>query len=220
MELKGKKGAFLGDSITEGAGASCKENNFVNVFGRITGAEALNFGKSGTRISKQPMEIKGPGWDEDFLERAKRIPEDVDAIVVFGGTNDFGHGFAPLGAMEDRTSYTFYGAMHMLLLYLLEHYPNADLLVLTPTHRLNEENPFGDGGDRKTVRTGILREYVQAEREVCEYYSINVLDLFAVSGMQPRIQIIKETYMPDGLHPNDKGHERIANLVANTLKLR
>ena len=32
----------------------------------------------------------------------------------------------------------------------------------------------------------------------------------AVSGITPRIPVIKEMYIPDGLHPNDAGHEKIA----------
>ena len=56
-----------------------------------------------------------------------------------------------------------------------------------------------------------------AEKEIAADFSIPVLDLWANSGLQPRIPIIKETYMPDGLHLNDKGHERIADLLIGFL---
>ena len=39
MELKGKKIAFLGDSITEGAGVNDQEQLFWKVIGRETGAQ-------------------------------------------------------------------------------------------------------------------------------------------------------------------------------------
>ena len=47
-------------------------------------------------------------------------------------------------------------------------------------------------------------------KEVAGYYGLPVLDLFAGSGLQPEVDIIKQEYMPDGLHPSDKGHKRIA----------
>ena len=50
---------------------------------------------------------------------------DADIVVVFGGTNDFGWGDAPLGTMEDRREDTFYGAYHLLLQKLIDRYPDA-----------------------------------------------------------------------------------------------
>ena len=42
---------FLGDSITEGVGASAPENNYVSLVGKKTGHEVINYGISGTRIA-------------------------------------------------------------------------------------------------------------------------------------------------------------------------
>ena len=53
MKLNGKKVYFLGDSITEGAGASSYEKSYVPVFAEISGAEVKNYGLSGTRIARQ-----------------------------------------------------------------------------------------------------------------------------------------------------------------------
>ena len=44
--------AFLGDSITEGVGASSPETNYVSLVGKKTGHEVINYGVSGTRIAK------------------------------------------------------------------------------------------------------------------------------------------------------------------------
>ena len=35
------------------------------------------------------------------------MDSDADVVVVFGGTNDFGHGDAKLGTFESRDPYTF-----------------------------------------------------------------------------------------------------------------
>ena len=35
--------------------------------------------------------------------------------------------------------------------------------------------------------------------------------MLAESGLQPRVKILRDLYMPDGLHPNDEGHQKIAD---------
>ena len=45
------------------------------------------------------------------------------------GTNDFGHGDAPLGSFSDRTPYTFYGACHLLMESLINKYPASTIFV-------------------------------------------------------------------------------------------
>lgn len=145
------------------------------------------------------------------------MDKDADAVVVFGGTNDFGHGDAPLGTMNDRTPDTFYGALHTLYTSLLEKYTEKPIVVVTPLHRIDEDNPKGDGNKPSDV--GVLKTYVDIIREVAEYYSLPVLDLYKNSGMQPKVSVIRETYIPDGLHPNDKGHMLIAEKISEFLKM-
>ena len=45
---------------------------------------------------------------------------------------------------------------------------------------------------------------------MAEYCSLPVLDLYALSGLQPEIEEIKENFIPDGLHSNDAGNVVIA----------
>ena len=63
-----------------------------------------------------------------------------------------------------------------------------------------------------------MKQYVEAIRETAEYYALPVLDLFAVSGLQPNVPVIRERYLPDGLHPNDAGHEKLAELIVRFLQ--
>ena len=88
--------------------------------------------------------------------------------------------------------------------------------MLTPLHRCNEENPKGDGYKAHDVAP--LKTYVEIIREVAEFYSLPLLDLYKNSGLQPRLPVIQEMYMPDGLHPNDAGYRVLAELVTNALK--
>ncbi len=219
MEIKGKKVVFLGDSITQGVGASSRENRYTDVFARATGALVLNYGVSGTRIAKQKRAYFGPenaALERDFILRLEEDINDTDVslIVVFGGTNDFGHGDAPMGAFFDRDEYTFYGALHSLVNKIAVKFPEARIVFMTPLHRDKEDAPYNSHG----VRVPPLKDYVNAIREVCEYYSVPVLDLYKDSGMQPAIQVYKELYLPDGLHPSDKGALRIASMLTEFVK--
>ncbi len=44
-----------------------------------------------------------------------------------------------------------------------------------------------------------------------------VADLFAESGIQPQVELLREMYVPDSLHPNDAGHVKIARYLLRTL---
>jgi lysophospholipase L1-like esterase len=206
MILQNKKVAILGDSITEGAGTTAREFRFTDVFQSISGAEVYNYGIGGTRIARQIKPSSNPRFDLCFLDRSEEMVEGADVVVVFGGTNDFGHGDAPLGCFDDRSEYTFYGAMHSLINRLVTRYPDATVVFMTPLHRTSESVTVNEIG-QPTVR---MKYYVDAIREVCEYYSVPVLDLYASSGLQPAIPVIKERFMPDGLHPNNAGAKIIA----------
>ena len=215
MELKGKKIAFMGDSITEGFGTSNPENIFWNQIARRTGALCYGYGIGGTRYARQRVPST-PREDMDFVSRVDSMIPDADIVVVFGGTNDFGHGDAPFGTMSDRTNDTFCGALHVLYQKLYERYPEAQPVIMTPTHRINEDER--DWNKFNLRRAAPLSDYVNAIRMVAEYYSIPVLDLWSVSGLQPRVPGVKEQYAPDGLHPNDAGHTLIANKLIGFLE--
>lgn len=216
MELKGKKIFFLGDSITEGHGVVQAENIFWNRLAQNTGCISVGYGVGGSRLAYQQGCSEPPErMDMDFPRRAAEMEDDPDVIVVFGGTNDYGHGNAPLGTMADRDKTTFYGACHELCRLLLNKYPTATVVFMTPLHRLYEERQVNEIGVRNVAT---LSEYCDIIRQVAGYYALPVLDLYNVSGMQPKVDIIREKYMPDGLHPNDDGHAIIASRLEGFLK--
>lgn len=216
MELKGKRIAFLGDSITEGHGTTSPEHIFWNILARKTGAESFGYGIGGTRIAPSRKPSPEPRWDLYFASRVEEMIPDADIVVVFGGTNDFGHSDAAFGRMEDRTEDTFYGSVHVLLQKLLEKYPESQIVVMTPLHRLSEScYDYNEMGLRCAAD---LETYVNAIMEVAAYYGIPVLDLFRTSGIQPKVPAIRERFMPDGLHPSDAGHERIAERLIGFLR--
>lgn len=215
MNLQNKKILFLGDSITEGFGPQDINNVYWKRLERESGCVSVGYGISGTRIARQQTPSHDPREDQYFRSRVAAMDQDADVVVIFGGTNDYGHGDAALGCFDDRTDDTFYGALHNLYLDLLDKYPGAQLVVMTPLHRLNENKAYNDFGVRCV---GCLEDYVDIIREVAGYYGIPVLDLHRVSGMQPEVRTLRERYMPDGLHPNDAGHALICSRLKGFLE--
>ena len=210
MQLRNTVINFLGDSITQGAGASCYENCYVKVLEREYGLkEARNYGIGGTRIARRTVPYD-PVYDQDFCQRAPGMDRHADAVVVFGGVNDFGHGDAPLGSMQDRTPYTFYGACHTLMHEMSVEYTGKPVLFVTPLRCREEE------GDATAGRPP-LSAFREVLLEVAFYYSLPVLDLYATSGIRPEIPEVCARLLPDGLHPSDEGHAIIARRIGQCL---
>ena len=92
MKLEGLKINFLGDSITEGHGASLPENFFWKRFER-DGCICRGYGIGGTRIAEQQVPYD-ERMDQYFASRVDSMEKDADVVVIFGGTNDYGHGDA------------------------------------------------------------------------------------------------------------------------------
>ena len=210
MNMQGLKINFLGDSITEGHGCSSEDKRFTDLIAQQHGAITRCYGIGGTRLARQTKPSEWPRHDLDFPSRVAEMDPDADVVVVFGGTNDFGHGDAPFGDFSDRTADTFCGALHELYTSLLEKYPTAPIMVITPLHRSTENIPNMHGK--------VLKDYVDMIRLGAEYYSLPVLDLYAAYGVQPAVPVMKDAFMPDGLHPNDAGHVILANKIAQFIK--
>ncbi len=211
MDLRGTTFNVLGDSITEGAGASSFDKRYTSVMETMFSMHVNNYGLGGTRIARQHP-YTADQYDQDFCLRARTMDPNADGVVVFGGVNDYGHGNAPMGTMDDRTPETFYGACHDLMNYLMETYTGKPILICTPVRCFGETNPKSSQ-DPRTLLT-----YRNAILEVAFAYALPVLDLYAVSGIQPALQVIREQLLPDGLHPNDRGHEILARKIGTALQ--
>ena len=210
MKLEGLKFNFLGDSITDGFGVSAPEKVYHQLIKENYGlADAYNYGVSGTRIARQTkLTTERPKNDLDFQLREQVMYRDVDAVVVFGGTNDYGHGDSIFGSIDsdDEDIYTFCGAVNHLISTLQQDYPQAELIFMTPLHRKGEEQPRREGGEP-------LAEYVKALIAICTRRGVKVIDLFAINPLDPEDPAV----IPDGLHPNDAGHEILARTVGEAL---
>ena len=197
---------FLGDSITEGHGASSPDKCFVSLVGKALNCEVNNYGIGGTRLAIQQKPSLEPRWDLDFCSRVNNIDKDADIVFIFGGTNDYGHGDAPFGEFGDKDPHTFYGAVDYLINQLLLTYKKEQIVFIIPLYRINENNPRGDGYKTSPLKT--LQEYREAIIKVLIQYDINILDIKDDIGKAEGNPLFI-----DGLHPSDAGYQKIAALI-------
>lgn len=208
MELKGLTIDFLGDSITEGHGTTAPEKVFHQIIKEKYDLEfAYNYGIGGTRLARQLTPTMDRTKHDLYFElRAETMDRKADAVVVFGGTNDYGHGDAHFGETDSEDIYTFCGAVNSLISKLERDFSKARIIFMTPLHRLNETQPSQPDG--KT-----LEDYVKAIRDICKKRNIPVIDLFEINPLDPRDEVL----VPDGLHPSDEGHKIMAEVIAEEL---
>lgn len=209
------KAIFLGDSITEGVGASSEANKYVNKVAEICGVEVKNFGVSGTRIARQSLPSGYILFDYDFQMRAEVMDKDADKVFVFGGTNDYGHGDAKIGDENDDSPYTFNGGLNNLMKRLIGTYGKDKICFILPIRRFLEEDLFGQGHRKEPTLN--LKGYVDIIRSKCEKEGVDYIDLYN-DGIPKPLTEKGDEYIADGLHPNDKGHLFIAEKIKEYLE--
>lgn len=197
--LKGLKWAVIGDSITEKNLRTSK--NYHDYVAENTGIEVTNLGLSGTGYTcNYGSNLKIP-------ERLDTIPDDVDVITVFAGTNDQA---ATLGTIDDDIAnevYTFYSRVKQTIAGIIERFPSIPLGVITPIPRSDD-----DSANLRVV------EKSKAIKEVCKLYNVPCLDLNTGCGMFVFNSDFVSSFIPDGLHPNADGHKRLAKMIEPWLK--
>lgn len=202
---KYNKPTWLGDSITEiNNKASIHYHEIIaQKWGATT---STNMGISGSTIGNKsnPMSV-----------RYKDIPVDTDFISVFGGVNDYGKN-QPLGEFGDTTNETFYGALHVLFDGLQSKFPTVPKIFISP---MKIGSDFG--GDFNAIKNGLGLTQMQYERaivEMTQLYSIPHLSLLDDMGVTFAVKAQGDYYSADTLHPNNAGHEIIADKILEFLK--
>jgi len=178
---KGRKAAFLGDSLTEINQHYTK--GYHSWIKDLLGLESYtNFGRSGATIA-------GMCW---------KVPEmngDADLIIVMGGTNDCNFN-TPLGTINDEGTNTFYGSMKSLCLALRNKYPKSIIIFVTP--HFQNKYPHNEGYTAYHLSKII--------KEVC---SINFIPVYDFSSFGGVCQQNLGAFTTDGCHGNDKFHEML-----------
>ncbi len=219
-EITTMKIACLGDSITNlGVG--------IKTYVDFLGDDSLklitqNVGLSGSAIAIP----EGEGANPALSERYVMIDADVDIILIFGGSNDYGHSQfpAPLGDVDSSSTDRgdFCGALRYLITTLRSEHPNALVVYATPMRR-NDERWFASIGHNEKA-TGVnrygytLEDYRNAGVAICEKLDCPVIDLYNHPDLNPQIPDNDMKYYRDGLHLNDDGAALLASHFTKELK--
>ncbi|MDV7375798.1 SGNH/GDSL hydrolase family protein [Acinetobacter baumannii] len=205
--LTGKKWLAVGDSITVGLNAT---KSYADVLAERYSATLTKHATSGAWISAGTGTIAIPNI---LSQTYTSLPDSAnfDFITIAAGTNDRINGTdGNLGVFDDRTTATFYGALHTLIAGLKTKYPNARMLFMSQTPRSGlRTNP--------TTPTDLDKKF-KAITEVCDYYAVPVFAGHKCFDFHPDDNAtFKSTYMPDGLHPSDAGHIWYANRLEQAI---
>lgn len=207
---------FLGDSITQGFGASCEGNNYVSLVGKTLNCQTVNYGVGGTRIGRQTFVNCSAMWNYDFRLRAQIMDPDADFVFVFGGTNDYGHGRLHLGAPTDKIPNTFCHELRLLLDDLCQKFGKNRLCFILPLRRFSEDGVCCKGKNGNEQGASLL-EYVNAMRQIIAEYGVDIIDLYSDGIPKPCVNTGDE-FTVDGIHPNDNGYRLIAEKICDYLK--
>lgn len=202
---------FLGDSITEGVGASNIESCYVNQVAKILNCEVNNYGISGTRIARQKKPSVPLSFDLDFQLRAEIIDDTADLTVVFGGVNDFSHGDAELGDLSDNSPYTFCGGLKNLVNTIKRR--NLKAVFILPLGVMGDDKPSGEGSK---ISKAVLADYIAVMKSILEENAVDYLDLYHFLPIPTKGE--GNGYFVDFVHPNDVGHKLIAQKIVGFLQ--
>ena len=150
----------------------------------------------------------------NFGNTASKSAEDVDLILLEGGTNDFGWGI-PFGTVSDRTGSTYLGALNLMIDTLLERYPNATVVLVTSWHSTDSRRMDFVANGMKSIK----------ETNYANNSRVTVLDAGAesVSGVDMTSKTFLSSYAKNGTdinHLNAEGMKLVAeNLLAEIWKL-
>lgn len=230
---QGKKVAYFGDSITDPRNKASKKK-YWGFLEDWLGTAPFVYGVSGRQwndIPRQANMLKTEHGD------------DFDAIMIFMGTNDYnnavpigewfeekmeqveyGHNYVK--RMEDRVRRrpamnpdTYRGRINIALDSLKRMFPTKQIVLLTPIHRAgfyaNEKN-WQCTEDYKNRCGEYLDAYVESVKEAGNIWAVPVIDLNADCGLYPLMDEHAQYFNKadtDRLHPNDKGHERMARTL-------
>lgn len=202
--------AVGGDSIAHGYN---DETTLGGWSGRVTtalGAELVSYTYPGAAVCKR---TNFPDMDQySLVERSKQIAQSADeysAILLAYGTNDFGNA-TPISPLADviatsEDEYNFTSALYYSLKRIIDAKPEANIFVVNLLART--DNSPNDAN-----------AYNSMLEEVANYFALPILDVRHNSGINPNIATMKTAYMPDGLHPNGAGYEKIAKYIVQSIK--
>ena len=145
------------------------------------------------------------------IERLKATPiENVDIVIVFGGTNDCANG--TFGSPNDTNPIqNTCGGINQIIDSILSVKPDIAIYFFTPIPRMVNDIWCDDYRTDQSDAHGSLSfpSLVKRIKECVEYNHIPCCDMFNAIGINRKNLL---TYAPDGVHPKN-GYSLVANRI-------
>ena len=234
----GKRIAYIGDSVTDPNQGGGQVTHYWQFLADWLHSTPLVYAVSGYEWSH------AVGLTDKLHQE---VGEDVDAIIVFLGTNDYNNDL-PLGCwftekpeqvqrgkggkeFQDVRMHrslsmdqsTVRGRINVAMKHLKELYPTKQIILLTPLHRGYAF--FGNGNrqpseDYRNEQGLYIDHYVDAIAEAAHVWAVPVIDIYSLSGLLPTMPSQRQYFCDeknDQLHPNTQGHQRLAKTLLTQL---
>lgn len=205
--------SLIGDSITVGQHSSKNYAKYLADKLNLSYSNIDNHGISGGLVTMdRPLYETDPVKGEAFVNRYDELSQDADIVFCMGGTNDYGNSkcTTPFGTTDDdENQETFCGIFRKLCLGLKERYQDSQVVILTPTRRKSGETANTSNGK-------CLSDYVDAEIKIAGESGIPVIDMYYADEVNFD-KLGYDTYTHDNLHPNEAGHELLADYIYKQL---
>lgn len=184
---------FLGDSYTQGTGASALPNRWTSLLSGAEGWTEINLGRGGTGFVTTSS-VNGCGLDYcpsygEMLSAA--ADQDPDRLIIAGGQNDF------RTFLDDPDTVT--AAIFKVYADARSAFPSIPIIAVGPSSPTGETDTLID-----------FDAAVQAAAASIGAQYISLLD--------PPV-VVRDLVLPDGAHVGDAGHQAIASRVAERLTL-
>lgn len=220
------KWVALGDSITQGwYGYTDDSGNGQNALLTDINARwvSLVAGMNGYTLTNKGVGGTGYVTNGGHSDRkiARQVADEIDfsaydLVTLAYGVNDWKYD-AVRGTMDDDISAggTFYSNMRYVIEKILTDNPLCKIVVITPLNYANvgeEATNYGLG--YSYPNSGTLEDIFEAEKEICEYYGIEYIDMTHSSVVNRKN--IKDV-LPDGCHPSIDCHKVIAKELSKKI---
>lgn len=175
----------------------------------INGQSYQTYGYSNGSWTTASVTLRTP-----ITARYDFMDDDAEVICVHCTTNDWNYDWTELGDFSSTSVNTYYGALKQLIENLIAKYPTKTIIFITPLKRA--QDPYNQP-DSKNANGKTLKEYRDILIEVCEYYGIPVIDLWAISGLNPYLASQVDLFDRVKTHPLTVGHKKMGDIVSSQI---
>lgn len=190
--------------------------------------DGLSFAQLSRAIAAQDLGVQQTIRTKDYVtQNFGEIVDELDrldlssvrTVVICYGLNDYTTG-SPIADPEDpEDPYTVEGAMRSGIRQLRQSYPQMRIVFISPTYCwfVNTLGTTNETCETNDYGGGCMEDYVEAQRRIAEECGVEYVDLY--HDYYPHEEYGDWLqYTDDGLHPNERGRQKIADTLAEQLR--